>query len=213
MLDIITKISPGAPAVWVYARDLDDIYANLSDKNVSLIGVAGVDWDADLSPWRAKRAFKGGADFAGGADAHLAELMSAIPEIEAEIASKPPSRAICGYSLAGLFAIYAAHNCDMFDCAISASGSLWYDNFIAYLCDTPPRAARFYLSLGDKEPKTRNPRLAAVGECTLRAAEILREHRAAAHFEWNEGNHFANADKRLARGIDWYLSACTARLV
>lgn len=42
-------------------------------------------------------------------------------------------RAICGYSLGGLFALYAFVNDERFDACASISGSLWYQGWMGYL--------------------------------------------------------------------------------
>ena len=42
-------------------------------------------------------------------------------------------RAICGYSLGGLFALYAFVNDEHFDACASISGSLWYQGWMGYL--------------------------------------------------------------------------------
>ena len=72
---------------------------------------------------------------------------------------QPPAwRGVAGYSLAGLFALWALWQTDVFERAASASGSLWFPSFIDYarertmtLRPTPP-----ILSLGKKETKTPN---------------------------------------------------------
>ena len=71
--------------------------------------ITGVDWDADLSPWAAPRAFARGEDFAGNARNYRKELTGKIvPAVEAKLPAPVRTRAIAGYSLAGLFALYAA---------------------------------------------------------------------------------------------------------
>ena len=73
---------------------------------------------------------------------------------------------IAGYSLGGLFALYAAYHCDEFRRVASMSGSLWFPDFREYVLshDFANRPDRIYLSLGDKEAKTRNPVLKTVQE-------------------------------------------------
>ena len=60
-----------------------------------------------------------------------------------------------------------------------------------------------YLSLGDKEEKTRNPVMASVGECIREASDILMNCGVNTILEWNKGNHFKDADLRTARAFAW----------
>lgn len=62
------------------------------------------------------------------------------------------------------------------------------------------KANRVYLSLGDMEPKTRNPLMAGVGECIERMHELLDCEKM---MEWNEGNHFKDNAIRTAKGLAW----------
>ena len=54
--------------------------------------IADVDWDAELSPWPAPRAFARGEDFSGRAGEYLRTLTSEImPAVEAELQSEAPA--------------------------------------------------------------------------------------------------------------------------
>ena len=63
-----------------------------------------------------------------------------------------------------------------------------------------------YLSLGDKESKARNPVMATVGEQIQKAHSILKERDVDCTLEWNEGNHFKDADLRTAKAFAWLLN-------
>ena len=58
------------------------------------------------------------------------------------------------------------------------------------------KAPSTYLSLGDKEEKTRNKVMATVGERIKMQYDILNNDRV---LEWNSGNHFATLC-----GVPWY---------
>jgi hypothetical protein len=60
---------------------------------------------------------------------------------------------------------------------------------------------RLYLSLGDKEAKTRNQYMKVVQENTEGIADHLREAGIDVTFEMNPGNHFRDAALRSAKGI------------
>ncbi len=172
--------------------------------------ISGGNWDDQLSPWPAPRAFKGGNDFGGGAAGFLEELTGGImPETEKAAAAMgvmPEYSAIAGYSLAGLFAVYAVMESDAFRRGASASGSLWFDGFTDHMekwSGTVPE--KFYFSLGNKEKNTKNQRMATVEERTLKAETMMRGFGAETVFESNEGGHFSEPERRTARGIRWML--------
>lgn len=162
------------------------------------------DWNRSLSPWPAKSCFKGGEDFSGGADEFMRAFLQAIPAFEAEYFSDVKARAICGYSLAGLCAVYAMYKAEIFTACASVSGSMWFDGWTEYMEENAGRfSGKFaYFSVGDREKKTRNTRLACVEEKTVRAGEILRENGVETVFELNPGNHFNEPDARIARAMD-----------
>jgi hypothetical protein len=67
------------------------------------------------------------------------------------------------------------------------------------------RSAAVYLSLGDREEKTRNPVMAAVGDNIREACSLLRSQGVTCTLEWNEGNHFRDADLRTAKAFAWVM--------
>lgn len=170
----------------------------------AVAAISGVDWNGDLSPRPAPRAFARGEDFAGNAPAYLAELTGAIlPAVEARLPAPPRVRAIAGYSLAGLFALYAAWNSELFSRAASMSGSLWFEGFLDDLCAAPPRGGleRCYLSLGDRESASRNARLAAVGARTREARDLMEALGIAVTLETHPGGHFNDVQQRIEKGL------------
>ena len=116
---------------------------------------------------------------------------------------------ICGYSLAGLFALWAATRTDAFAGAVAASPSVWYPGWIGYAAENPPRATAVYLSLGDREERTRNPVMATVGEAIRRQHALLEAAGIPAQLDWNPGNHFMDSGKRTAKGIAWLVRKLT----
>lgn len=211
------KLNEDLPVVIVNIDKAEDNEAiheavtELLDKDFILTFVKVKSWDDDLSPWPNDRLFKGGAPFAGKADTHLDSIIAnAIPKIEdflSEYSVKPSSYYIAGYSLAGLFALYSAYRCDQFEGFVSASGSLWYPGLMNYMDEheISPKIQKAYFSLGDQEAKTSHPLMSQVEKNT---GEIQRKLSGTIKtiFELNEGNHFKDADLRLAKGIAWILS-------
>ena len=167
----------------------------------SLLSFPAPDWDRDLTPWAAPGLSRKGPDFGGGAEAFLEGLLAAVTEAEAALPAPPETRLLMGYSLGGLFALWAGTRTDRFPLLASVSGSLWYDGWCAYLEANPCRGKRVYLSLGEREPKARNPRMARVGKSTERTEALLRASGAETILEWNPGGHFNAPEARMAKAV------------
>lgn len=186
-------------------EDAEKVWRLLLPPKPALAVISGVNWNCDLSPWSTPKVFRGGEDFSGGGPAFLEALTGQlIPGIEMKLGFTPRLRAIAGYSLAGLFALWSIYTADMFDQAASISGSLWFDGFLDYMNASVPHSSvrQVYLSLGDQEKKARNPRLTAVEGCTRQAAGLLQTQGVPVKFELNRGGHFHEVPERIARGIN-----------
>ena len=83
---------------------------------------------------------------------------------------------------------------------------MWFPSFTDYMDEHKIKSRAVYLSLGDKESKARNPVMATVGECIRKAHSILMARVVECTLEWNEGNHFKDADKRTAKAFVWLLN-------
>ena len=183
----------------------------LCDKGFALICIETDDWNDDLSPWHCDPVFKGTEPFSGKADLHLARIIDDIlPKAEEKLSEEgisPSYHAIVGYSLAGLFALYSGYKTDVFEKIVSASGSLWYPDFLEFTRNRQisQNITDIYLSLGDQESHTKNKLMAAVQENTETIAAELGE-KVKVFFEMNEGNHFREPDLRLAKGIAYILN-------
>lgn len=170
----------------------------------SLLAVGGLDWERDLTPGPCPPVFKNGPPCAGGADAYLRSLLTEIlPLATSALRGTPRWTGIAGYSLAGLFALYALYRTDVFSRAASVSGSLWFPGFIEFARREamPRRPDRLYLSLGDREAKTKHPLMQTVQVCTEEYLRICADHGIDAVFERNPGGHFRDAALRIAKGI------------
>jgi predicted alpha/beta superfamily hydrolase len=119
------------------------------------------------------------------------------------IEGTPSFTGIAGYSLAGLFALYATYRCEVFDRVASMSGSLWFpnfrDNILSHQMKKQPE--KMYFSLGDKEAKTRNRLLKAVQSNTEEIVKHYEQLGINVTWELNPGNHFRDAALRSAKGI------------
>ncbi len=206
-MEVFEYGSPAADVVLlqpVDAHELASIENEVSAirKNASadfrLIAFKVADWNRDLSPWEAPAVF-GREDFGSGAAATLAAM---LPFCE----DRSKTYCIGGYSLAGLFALWAACQTDRFRAVAAASPSVWFPGFQDYLREHRLSSRHVYLSLGDREEKTRNPVMAAVGDRIRAVCSLLREQGIDCVLEWNEGNHFRDADLRTARAFSWVMN-------
>ena len=162
-------------------------------------------WNDDLSPWQAPAVF-GMEGFGGGARKTLEMLLPYCAEAD-------KNYYIGGYSLAGLFALWAACQTDRFKGVAAASPSIWFPGFLDYFKTVTPHTGYVYLSLGDKEEKTRNSVMAQSGLRIREAYGCLKERGMECTLEWNPGNHFQDAEKRTARAFAWLMekSNCTTK--
>lgn len=173
-----------------------------------LAAIGNLDWNNELSPWKSPALYKNDGGFSGGADSYLLLLTDKIiPHVCDSLGAKPSYLALAGYSLAGLFAIYAACKTDIFSRIVSASGSLWFQDFEEYVRshDFIKKPDCIYLSLGDTEAKAKNKVLATVQDKTEFIFEIYKSLKIPVIFELNKGNHFTDAALRTAKGIKWIL--------
>lgn len=173
-------------------------------ENIWVIQIKGEDWNRDFSPWPAPRIFRQQDDFSGGADAWLQALAEKAGVLEAEIGLMPAWRGIAGYSLAGLFSLYALLKCGLFSRCACMSASLWYPGFTEFF-----RASSFsqvpeyvYFSLGDQEHKARDPLLSCIDKKTEEIMQILKEKGISCSFSSCPGGHFQNVEKRIRLGLE-----------
>ena len=156
------------------------------------------DWNYELSPWKAPAVF-GNEDFGDGAARTLEQILTLCTD-------KSKAYYIGGYSLAGLFSLWAAYQTDIFSGVAAASPSVWFPGFIAYMKEHEINSETVYLSLGDREEKTRNPVMSQVGNCIQKGYDWLTKCGINCSLEWNQGNHFREPDIRTAKAFAWVLT-------
>ena len=170
------------------------VIRKLSGRDFHLFAVK-VDWFQDLSPWPAPAVY-GDIPFGSGAPETLEKIL--------KLTGEPGKRYVLGgYSMGGLFALWAACRTDAFSAVAAASPSVWFPGFMDYLSAGGIHTGRVYLSLGDKEEKTRNPVMSAVGDRIREIHAWLKAQSVPCCLEWNEGNHFRDLEERMAKGFAW----------
>ncbi len=213
-IDVFPAADPGRPIVYLhtFGREGSKVYRALQNGNCpdfTLAAVSHLAWDHDMTPWDCPPISRFDTPCTGGADEYLQILLEEImPEVEKRTDVSPAWRGIAGYSLAGLFAVYAAYRTDRFSRIASMSGSLWFPDFKDFVLSHEMRIRPdvIYLSLGDKEAKTNNPYLKTVQENTEAIKEYYVSLGLDAVFHLNPGNHYVHGAERTAAGIEHILS-------
>lgn len=166
------------------------------------------DWNQELSPWSAPAVF-GPEPFGSGASETLGFITKELlPFLISQYSLNENIPVILGgYSLAGLFALWSAYQTDIFSAAAAVSPSVWFPGWIKYIETHKCRINHVYLSLGDKEEKTRNRVMAEVGNCIRTQQRVLSNQNISNILEWNIGNHFKDPDGRCAKGFIWCMKS------
>lgn len=182
-----------------------EIIQALADQPFTLVAFKIEDWNQELTPWEAPPVF-GKVPFGNGAEKTLAFVTSQLLPKLLEMGIDTSHCLLGGYSLAGLFALWASYQSDRFEGIAAASPSVWFLGWIPYAKENRPRTNSIYLSLGDKEEKARNPLMAQVGNAVRKQEELLKGQGVKTILEWNAGNHFVDSEKRMAKGFAWLMN-------
>ena len=173
-----------------------------------LVTISRIEWDQYLSPWPHEPIVYKDDNFTGRSPEYLDRLVhKVIPYAEEKLQSTGASYYLSGYSMAGLFSLWALYNSSSFSGAVSASGSLWYPDFLSYAL-THELAAKpdaIYMSLGDREASVRNPFLRTAEDVCRSLENHYRSLGIPSVFELNPGNHNQKSVQRTAKGITWLL--------
>jgi len=187
---------------------LDPTPKRKSSLRFTLVTFETPDWNGSLSPWPAPPLQRGDSEFTGDARATLGWILERlIPGVEARAPGViGAARGMLGYSMAGLFALWALYQTEAFAICGSCSGALWYDGFADYVANNAPaRPCSVYLSLGGREERARDPRLARVGADTKRIAAQLASSPLVkdSTFVLHPGGHFTSTGDRRAAALAW----------
>lgn len=198
------------------AEFLEHEVETIEEKSGARFGFAAFQvksWNDDLSPWEAPPVF-GNEPFGSGAEDTLRYIQDElVPEVSEELGLEQDVKIIIGgYSLSAFFALWSMVKSGNFAGAAASSPSVWFPGWIDLLADWADKKSGscnipVYLSLGNKEPKTKNPLMQTVGDRIEETFEILKDRAGCdAELEWNQGNHFKEPDIRTAKGFAWCLN-------
>ena len=161
------------------------------------------DWARALMPWRDTAVSRDGQVGLHARDTLLFVEHDLLPWLRSRYGNLPC--VIGGYSLGGLFALWAASESAAFDGVAAASPSLWIDGWADYAEGHPVKARHVYMSLGDREEHCRNQRMKRIGDCVRLEHELLGKQlgNSSTTLEWNHGGHFGEEAERTARAFEW----------
>lgn len=198
-----------------------NLIAQASPTGFAMVFFDCVEWARALMPW---------ADDAVSRDAevgrHAPDTLrfiehTLLPWLRERFGALPCI--IGGYSLGGLFALWAARNTDAFTAVAAASPSLWINGWGEYAAAHPilspqatiqnskSRSSAIHLSLGDREEHCRNQRMKRIGDCVRAEHALLCQQLSptAVTLRWHEGGHFGAEAERTAEAFAW----CIEQLV
>ena len=176
----------------------------LAPKPFLLATIELEDWTIDLMPW-----WDGNISRDPEAGKHGQETLDFIlndllPELESRYGALPVI--LGGYSLGGLFALWASCQTARFRGVAAASPSVWIHGWLPFAKKHVPMADAIYLSLGDREEHVKNQAIARVGDNLRAYYELLQAQSRRCTLVWEEGNHFNDNAGRLARAFAWCLN-------
>lgn len=212
-ITVYSCAAPRSPVIYLhtFAEEGDAVYQALRDRgciNFRLVSISGLAWNHDMSPWEIPPISRNDTPCTGGADEYVQLLeREIVPKAEEKMQGGILWRGIAGYSLAGLFAVYATYQTNLFSRVASISGSLWFPGIKEYIFshERKHKAEFMYFSLGNRECKTKNPYLKTVQEQTEEIAAFYQKEGMDTIFQMNPGSHFQNTVERMAAGIQTML--------
>ena len=180
--------------------------ATLIDRPFLLATIELGDWTIDLMPWPDGNISRDPEAGKHGQETLDYILQGLLPELERRYGPCPV--VLGGYSLGGLFALWASTRTDRFRAIAAASPSVWIHGWIPFAKKYMPMAEAVYLSLGDREEHVKNQAIARVGDNIRTYYELLRTQLDPEHctLVWEEGGHFNDNAGRLARAFAYSVS-------
>ena len=177
----------------------------LTGRSFLLVTIELEDWTLHLMPWPDGNISRDPEAGKHGQETLDYILQDLLPKLEQKYGRLPVI--FGGYSLGGLFALWAAGRTDRFRAVAAASPSVWIHGWLPFAKKNVPLAGHIYLSLGDREEHVKNQAIARVGDNLRAYYELLQKQLGPDRctLVWEEGNHFADNAGRLARAFAWCL--------
>jgi len=174
---------------------------------VAFAGVAFqvTEWDLDLTPWHDDAINRDPKVGSATGDTLRFVEGQLLPEMESRFGKLPVI--LGGYSLAGLFSVWASMQSARFSAVAAASPSLWIRDWLPFAEKNPVRTPFVYLSLGDREEHVKNRSIARVGDAVRGQYQLLKQQLGESNctLVWESGGHFSENARRLADAFFWCL--------
>ena len=164
------------------------------------------DWIIDLMPWPDGNISRDPEAGQHGLETLHYLLLSLLPEMYKRYGPLPVI--LGGYSLGGLFSLWASTQTDSFKAIAAASPSVWIHGWLPYARKHVTLANQVYLSLGEQEEHVKNQAIARVGD-NLRVYHALLQKQLGPErctLVSEQGGHFADNEGRLARAFAWCMT-------
>ncbi len=206
---------PKAPIVYLLAHQMDpELLSLLQEKSLpafslACIGISSTQWNTLLAPWNTPSNFPKYLRCQGEASRFLKIFLNDIlPAIQNHLSSFSGVQTMAGYSLAGLFSLWALCEWEQLEGVCAVSGSFWYPDFQTWFLDHFPLHLPIcvYFSTSESEWTSQNARLSSL-KPTLEAIEqSLAQKGVKTICQIHPGNHFQEPTKRLVLGIEWMIT-------
>lgn len=183
-------------------REVKALAANAT-KGFAIVFFDTVEWAKALMPWHDEAVSRDEEVGMHAQDTLIYIEESLVPWMHERFGKLPCI--IGGYSLGGLFALWAARQSTAFGAVAAASPSLWIKGWADFADSHDLNAQLAYVSLGDREEHCRNQRMARIGDCVRHEHLTLANQigTSATTLEWNSGGHFGNEAERTAKAFAW----------
>ena len=179
------------------------VLATTATKGFAIVFFDTVEWAKALMPWQDEAVSRNEEVGRHASNTLKYIIESLIPWLHERFGKLPCI--IGGYSLGGLFALWAARQSAAFCAVAAASPSLWIKGWTDYADNNSLNARLAYVSLGDREEHCRNQRMARIGDCVRHEHLTLANQigSSATTLEWNSGGHFGEEAERTAKAFAW----------
>lgn len=179
------------------------VLATTATKGFAIVFFDTVEWAKALMPWQ-DEAVSRNEEVGRYASNTLEYIIESLMPWLHERFGKLPC-IIGGYSLGGLFALWAARQSAAFCAVAAASPSLWIKGWADFAYNRSLNAQLAYVSLGNREEYCRNQCMARIGDCVRHEHLTLTEQigTTATTLEWNNGGHFGEEAERTAKAFAW----------
>ena len=183
-------------------REVKALAANAT-KEFAIVFFDTVEWAKALMPWHDEAVSRDEEVGMHAQDTLIYIEESLVPWLHERFGKLPCI--IGGYSLGGLFALWAARQSTAFGAVAAASPSLWIKGWADFADSHDLNAQLAYVSLGDREEHCRNQRMARIGDCVRHEHLTLAAQLgpSATTLEWNNGGHFGEEAERTAKAFAW----------